>query len=161
MKKSIMSWSWVFMVLFFTLSIIDIRFGILGLLCMLTPLYLAIRGGGRVHCSKYCPRGSLFGVFLDKISFKNNLPKSINNKVVRNFMLIWMMAMFSISLVMAGGDFTKSAFAVVRMMAMSTVVGIIMGVIFKPRSWCVICPMGYSTSLIEAHQKKKLRADKQ
>ncbi len=158
MKKSIMSWSWIFMVLFFTLSIVDIRFGILGLLCMLTPIYLAIRGGGRVHCAKYCPRGSLFGIFLEKISFKNNLPKQINNKLVKNLMLVWMMGMFSISLVLAGGDLTKSAYAIVRMMTMSTVVGIMMGVIFKPRSWCVICPMGYSTGMIEAHQKRKKTA---
>lgn len=153
-KKSIMSWSWIFMVLFFTLGIIDIRFGILGLICMGVPLYLAIRGGGRVHCAKYCPRGSLLGTFLEKISMKHNLPKSINNKVVKNLMLIWMIGMFSISLIMAGGDFTKSAAAILRMMTMSTAVGILMGVIFKPRSWCAICPMGYATGLIEKQQKK-------
>jgi len=152
-----MAWSWVFMVLFFTLSIVDIRFGILGLLCMLTPLYLAIRGGGRVHCSKYCPRGSMFSVFLEKISFKNNLPKKLSSRLVKNVMLLWMIGMFTISLIMAGGDLTRTAFAILRMMAISTLVGTIMGVIFKPRSWCVICPMGYSTGMIEAYQKKKSR----
>lgn len=158
MKKSIMSWSWVFMVLFFTLSIVDIRFGILGLLCMLTPVYLAVRGGGRVHCAKYCPRGSMFSVFLDKISFKNNLPKKLSTKLVKNLMLAWMIGMFTISLIIAGGDFTKTAMAILRMMVMSTLVGIIMGVIFKPRSWCVVCPMGYSTGMIESYQKRKKQA---
>ncbi len=153
MKKSIMSWSWVFMVLFFTLAIVDIRFGILGLVCMILPLYLAIRGGGRVHCSKYCPRGSMLGVFLEKISLKNNLPKSINNKTVKKIMLIWMMGMFLISLIIANGDFTKTASAIFRMITMSSIVGILMGIIFKPRSWCVICPMGYATGLIEKKQK--------
>ena len=158
MKKSIMSWSWILMVLFFTLSVVDIRFGILGIFCMVTPIYLAIKGGGRVHCVKYCPRGSMFSIFLEKISFKNNLPKAINNKLVKNAMLIWMIGMFSISLIMAGGNFTKTAFAIIRMMAMSTIVGIIMGIIYKPRSWCVICPMGYSTGMIEASQKRKKSA---
>ena len=158
MKKSIMSWSWIFMVLFFTLSIVDIRFGILGLLCMLTPLYLAIRGGGRVHCAQYCPRGSMFSVFLVKISFKNNLPKKFSSKLVKNLMLAWMVGMFIISLIIAGGDFTRTSYAILRMMTMSTLVGIIMGVIFKPRSWCVVCPMGYSTGMIEAYQKRKKQA---
>ncbi|SDK02532.1 4Fe-4S binding protein [Natronincola ferrireducens] len=158
MKNSIMKWSWIFMVLFFTLAIVDIRFGILGLLCMGTPVYLALRGGGRVHCAKYCPRGSLFGVFLDKVSFRNNLPKSFKTKTVKNIMLVWMLGMFSISLVMAGGDFTKTAFAIVRMMTVSTLVGVVMGVVFQPRSWCTVCPMGYATGLIEKNQKKSRKA---
>lgn len=153
-----MSWSWVFIVAFFSLGIIDIRFGILGLLCMSIPIYLALRGGGKVHCSKYCPRGSMLGNFLGRISLNNSLPKYINNKKVKNIMLAWMILMFSISLFMANGDFTKTAQAIFRMMAMSTTVGIVMGVIFKPRSWCVICPMGYATGLIEKSQSEKKAA---
>jgi len=158
MKKSIMSWSWIFIVLFFTLGVIDIRFGILGLICMTVPIYLALRGGGKVHCAKYCPRGSMLGSFLQKFSLNNNLPKYINNKKVKNIMLAWMIIMFSISLIIASGDFTQTALAIYRMMAMSTLVGIVMGVIFKPRSWCVICPMGYATGLIEQSQKKNQKA---
>ncbi|SNR98955.1 4Fe-4S binding domain-containing protein [Anaerovirgula multivorans] len=158
MKKSIMSWSWTLMMLFFTLAIVDIRFGILGLLCMGTPLYLAIRGGGRIHCAKYCPRGSMFGTFLQKISLKNNLPKSLKTNAVKNIMLAWMIGMFSISLIRAGGDFAKTAFAIFRMMSISTIVGIIMGIIFQPRSWCTVCPMGYATGLIEKSQKKSKKA---
>lgn len=150
-----MSWSWIFIVLFFTLGIVDIRFGILGLICMFVPIYLALRGGGKVHCAKYCPRGSMLGNFLKKLSFNNSLPKLINNKLVKNLMLLWMLGMFSISLIMAKGDFTKTAFAIFRMMAMSTSVGILMGILFKPRSWCQICPMGYATGLIDKRQKAK------
>lgn len=155
MKKSIMSWSWIFIVLFFSLGVINIKFGILGLVCMFVPIYLALRGGGRVHCSKYCPRGSFLGKLLQSISFNNDLPKYINNKTVKNIMLTWMILMFAISLIMAKGDFTKTAYAIFRMMAMSTSVGVLMGIIFKPRSWCVICPMGYATGLIEKNQMSK------
>lgn len=158
MKKSIMTWSWILILLFFSLSVLDIRFGILGLLCMGVPIYLALRGGGRVHCSKYCPRGSMLMVFLEKLSLNNNLPRYINNKHVKNLMLVWMIAMFAISLVVAGGDFIKTAMAIFRMMLMSTTVGVLMGVLFKPRSWCVICPMGTATSMIEKAQRKKRRA---
>lgn len=150
-----MSWSWIFMILFFSLAIVDIRFGILGLICMGVPVILALRGGGKVHCAKYCPRGSMLGKFLQKISLNNNLPKFINNKFVKVALLVWMVGMFTISLVMAGGDFTKTAYAIFRMMAMSTVVGIFMGVVFKPRSWCTVCPMGYATGLIDKGQKAK------
>ncbi|KAB3537728.1 4Fe-4S binding protein [Alkaliphilus pronyensis] len=155
MKKSIMSWSWIIILLFFSLAIIDIRFGILGLLCMAVPIYLAVRGGGRVHCLKYCPRASMLGNIIGKISLNNSLPKAINNKTVKIIMLVWMIGMFTISLVLAKGDFVKTAMAIFRMMTISTLVGIIMGVIFKPRSWCSICPMGTATAMIEKKIKKK------
>jgi hypothetical protein len=57
--------------------------------------------------------------------------------------------MFSISLVRAGFNVERIAFAVFRMMMASLAVGVIMGVVFKPRSWCQVCPMGHATSLLK------------
>ena len=36
-----------------------------------------------------------------------------------------------------------------RFMTMSLAIGILMGVVFKPRSWCTVCPMGTGTGLIQ------------
>ena len=73
-KKSHMEWSWILMVIFFVLSIVNIYFGILGLFCMLTPFIYTFKGHGKLHCSHYCPRGSLFGKYLQKISINKPLP---------------------------------------------------------------------------------------
>lgn len=40
------------------------------------------------------------------------------------------------------------AFGFYGLMATSTVLGIITMILFKPRSWCVYCPMGTTTQLI-------------
>lgn len=40
------------------------------------------------------------------------------------------------------------AFGFYSIMLTSTLIGIIMMILFKPRSWCVICPMGTMTQLI-------------
>jgi polyferredoxin len=143
------------MVLFIVLSIADIRFGVLGFICMTVPMYHAIKGRGKVHCSHYCPRGSLLGNFLKNISLQNNLPKKLRGKSVKNVLLVLMMTMFSISLIHAGPNFSKVAFAVFRLMMASLALGIVMGVIFKPRSWCQVCPMGYATGLIRNAKNKK------
>ncbi len=148
-RKSYLKWSWVFMVLFIVLSILDIRFGLLGIICMTVPLYHALRGRGKIHCSHYCPRGSLLGNFLKHISLGNNLPHYMKRKTVKNALLTFMVVMFSISLVRAGLNVERIAFAVFRMMMASLAVGVIMGVVFKPRSWCQICPMGHATSLLK------------
>lgn len=160
-KKSHMKWSWVLMIIFIVLSIIDIRFGLLGFVCIGTPIYHALRGRGKIHCSKYCPRGSLLGKFLQEISFQNNLPKSFKVKTVKNILLILMGVMFSISMYHAlnSPDVIKAmGFGVFRLMMSSLVVGIIMGVIFKPRSWCQVCPMGHGTALIKELQDNKKSA---
>ncbi|HQA47227.1 MAG TPA: 4Fe-4S ferredoxin [Bacillota bacterium] len=148
-RKSYLKWSWVFMVLFIVLSILDIRFGLLGIICMTVPLYHALRGRGKIHCSHYCPRGSLLGNFLKYISLGNNLPPYMKRKTVKNALLTFMVVMFSISLVRAGLNVERIAFAVFRMMMASLAVGVIMGVVFKPRSWCQVCPMGHATSLLK------------
>ncbi|SHK17940.1 4Fe-4S binding protein [Paramaledivibacter caminithermalis] len=153
--KSHMKWSWIFMVAFILFSILDIRFGVLGFICMTVPMYHAIKGRGKIHCSHYCPRGSLLGNFLKNISLQNNLPKSLRGKTTKNILLILMMIMFSISLIHAGPSFSRIAFAVFRLMMASLALGIVMGIIFKPRAWCQVCPMGYATGLIKNVKDKK------
>jgi hypothetical protein len=148
-RKSYLKWSWIFMIAFIVLSVLDIRFGLLGIICMTVPLYHALRGRGKIHCSHYCPRGSLLWNFLKNISLGNNLPPYMKQKTVKNALLTFMVVMFSISLARAGFNVERIAFAVFRMMMASLAVGVIMGIVFKPRSWCQICPMGHATSLLK------------
>jgi len=160
--KSHLSWSWVLMILFITLSIVDIRFGLLGFLCIGTPIYHALRGRGKIHCSKYCPRGSLLGKFLQEISLENNMPKSLKTKIVKNGLLLLMAIMFGISLYHAfhAPNIVKAiGFGVFRLMMSSLVLGLVMGIIFKPRSWCQVCPMGYGTALIKEIKEQKIKKE--
>lgn len=153
-KKSYQKWSWIFMILFIGLSIIDIRFGLLGFICMGVPIYHALRGRGKIHCSHYCPRGSLLGNFVKNVSLQNNLPKWIKIKTAKKVLLTWMMVMFTISLINAGPNINRIALAIFRLMTSSLALGVIMGIIFKPRTWCQVCPMGYGTELITKKIKK-------
>lgn len=156
--KSYQSWSWIFMVLFITLSIVDIRFGLLGFVCMGLPIYHALRGRGKIHCSKYCPRGSILGKFLKYIALDNNLPRSMRTKTAKNILLGLMMTMFALSLYHAfqSPNIVKAvAFGVFRLMMASLALGVIMGIIFKPRTWCQVCPMGHATGLIKNTQDKR------
>ena len=52
------------------------------------------------------------------------------------------------------------AFGFYSVMLTSTVLGLLTMVLFKPRSWCVYCPMGTMTQLIcTAQNRKKLPAE--
>jgi len=153
-NKSHMAWAWVLMVTFLTLSIIDFRFGILGFACMGAPIYHALRGRGKVHCRKYCPRGSLLGKFLPKISLGKTMPKFMLTRKFRNGLLILMLSVFTFAMSHTGGNFYKIAFTMFRFMTVSLIVGILMGIIFKPRSWCAVCPMAHGSMLIDEQLKR-------
>jgi hypothetical protein len=153
-RKSYQKWSWIFMVLFITLSIYDIRFGLLGFVCMGMPLFFVLRKQGKVHCSHYCPRGSLLQTFLSHISLQNNLPNKFKTKTVKNIILSFMLIMFGITMIKSGGDIRAIGFGLFRLMMSSLILGIILGIIYKPRSWCQVCPMGYGSGLIDKIIKK-------
>ncbi|GAA0181828.1 hypothetical protein SH2C18_43030 [Clostridium sediminicola] len=150
--KSHQKWSWIIMVSFILLSILDIRFGLLGILCMTMPMYHALKGRGKIHCSHYCPRGSILQKFLKELSFNNTLPIKVR-KHGKKVLLTIMGILFSISMYHAGPNIYKIGFGLFRLMTSSLALGVIMGIIFKPRSWCQVCPMGYATELISKCKK--------
>ncbi|QUI25163.1 4Fe-4S ferredoxin [Vallitalea pronyensis] len=158
-RKSHMGWSYIIIITFFILGIIDLRFGILGTVCMGAPIYHALRGRGKVHCSKYCPRGSFLGKFLAKISLGHTLPKWLRTKKAKNIILAIMLTVFTSVLTYAivshGFHFSVIAKVFYRFMLSSFIVGVVIGVVFKPRSWCQICPMGHGSGLIKQAQDKK------
>ena len=143
-----MSWSWILMVLFFILSFINVYFALLGLICMAAPLYHSFRGRGKINCSHYCPRGSLLGKFFPYISFNNNLPKWMRTNTFKNFLFLFMMGMLTFGIIFSGGSLYKISFTVLRLIIISTGIGIILGIFFKPRAWCQVCPMGHVTGAI-------------
>lgn len=153
-KKSHKEWAWTLIVSFFVLAIVNVYFGLLGLLCMTTPMFHALMGKGKIHCSHYCPRGSIFGKFLPEISMDRKLPDFMRTKWFKNLLLGLMLTMLTIAMIHAHGEPRKIAFALFRFMSASFIVGIIMGIFFKPRSWCQVCPMAHATGLIKNIKEK-------
>lgn len=154
-KKSHQEWSWVLIIGFFIFGVVHPLFGFLGLLCMTLPFFHTIKGYGKLHCSHYCPRGSFFGRFLERFSLNKPLPMFMRTKTFKNLVLIAMISVFSFSLWHSGGNISKIGFAVFRLMLASTLVGLIMGVLSKPRSWCQICPMGHGTAMLSKITQKE------
>lgn len=157
-KDSHMKWSWILMITFLLLSILDFRFGLLGFLCMLAPLYQVFKGNGKKHCSHYCPRGSLLGKFMKPVSLNRTMPRWMLTKKFKNLLLTLMLSVFTLSMIHTSGDILKIAFSVFRFMTVSLIIGMLMGVFFKPRSWCAVCPMGHGSVLIDQQLKKRKKS---
>lgn len=153
-KKSHMAWSWIIMIVFLALSVLDLRFGLGAILCMTVPMIHALRGHGKIHCSHYCPRGSLFGKFLQRVSMRNSLPVFMRTTMFKNALLSLMVIMLTLSLSHNHDSIQAIGMALFRFMAASLAVGLMLGLFYQPRSWCQVCPMGHATSIIANYQKK-------
>ncbi len=154
-NNSYMKWSWIFFLSFMGLGVIDIRFAALGLICMISPILFSSTGKGKKHCSSYCPRGSFLGKFLDKFSIGHNVPSFMKSKSLKNGILIFMLSVFSFSLYKGGFTLSNIGFTVFRLVFVTTIIGIFLGIFYKPRIWCTICPMGHASHLIDIRVREK------
>jgi len=179
-KKSWYDYLWIWSILFFVLGFFNIMFAYLGLIDFLVPIFMAVLGGDKKFCNRYCGRGQLLeklGKDL-KLSRGKPTPKWMASKYFRYGFLIFFMTMFANMLYITylvfagvrdlkeaitvlwtfkvpfGWAYTASAvpdgmaqfaFGFYSVMLTSTIIGIAVMLLFKPRTWCAFCPMGTMT----------------
>jgi len=182
-KKKWYDYLWIGELLYWALGLCNILFAWLGMLFFTIPLLVALIGGNKAYCNRYCGRGQLFALAGGRfgLSRKKDIPRWMKSKAFRYGFLIFFFAMFfqmlwNTYLVFAGvqdlrqvvtllwtfrlpwhwayhgtavpAGAVQFAFGFYSVMLTSTVLGFITMVLFKPRSWCVYCPMGTMTQLI-------------
>lgn len=97
---------------------------------------------GRFYCGWLCPMGAFHERFLAKVSLHRPIPKIFKTSWLRWLVFTVMMTFMMIRLVTAWGD-PGTVGGVFRMMwIVSTSLAILLGLYYKSRIWCIICPMG-------------------
>lgn len=178
MKKRWNDYLWLAELLYWVLGLCNILFAWLGLFFFVIPLLVAIFGGSKAYCNRYCGRSQLFDLLGNKLRLSGNRkpPRFLRSPWFRYGFLAFFMTMFGLMLsgtykVFAGAPlrqtvtllwtfklpwqwadvsmvapwFAQFAFGFFGVMMTSTVLGLITMVLFRPRSWCVYCPMGTMT----------------
>lgn len=192
MKKRWYDYLWLWTILYFTLGLFNILFAWLGLIDFLVPLFIALFGGGKAFCNRYCGRGQLFQQVggCMKYSRSRKTPGFLTSRWFRYGFLVFFLTMFGVMLcqtylVASGTESLKEAlkllwsfrvpwgwaytagtvpdwiaqfaFGFYSLMLTSTIIGLAVMALFKPRSWCTFCPMGTMTQLIcKIKAKEKL-----
>ena len=191
MKKKWNEYLWIWTVLYFGLGFFNILFAWLGMIDFLVPLFIAIFGGGKAFCNRYCGRGQLFArIGCLGCSRKKQAPRFLSSKWFRYGFLVFFLTMFGVMvfqtyLVAAGAQSLREAlkllwtirvpwgwtyeagtvsdwvaqfaFGFYSMMLTSTIIGLFVMALFKPRTWCTFCPMGTMTQMIcKIKAKEKL-----
>lgn len=113
--------------------------------CIPASMILGIGLGafkGRKWCDWYCPRASFFDTVVAPMSPKKGIPSLLKNDYLRFIVLI---LLFGIMIYQIGVNYsdinTLGKFFVILLSA-TTLIGIILGILFHQRSWCSICPAG-------------------
>ena len=183
---------WVASAVYLLLGIFNILFAWIGLICFFVPLMVAVFGGGKRYCNRYCGRGQLFEVLGKRLKLSRNIapPAFLRSRWFRYGFLAFFMTMFGLMVyatwkVFAGATLREAvtllwvfrlpwtwadtsvvfpwvaqfAFGFYGVMLTSTVLGLVTMVLFKPRSWCVYCPMGTMTQGICQLKHGKERRD--
>lgn len=144
---------WV-LLLFLAVGIIYPAVGVLAIVCMLAPV-MSSPWRGRYWCGNFCPRGSFYDNVLGKISPGKPIPAVFRNVWFRIFMLILIMGIFSAQMYYAWGDLAAVGAVFVRIILVTTVVGIVLGLFYYQRTWCSFCPMGTLANWFSAKRKPK------
>ncbi|MGN0454728.1 MAG: 4Fe-4S binding protein [Ruminococcus sp.] len=153
---SIQDWSWIITIVWMVIANIWKPFGLFGFVCMFTPIIIALTGRGKMHCARVCPRGSLLGFAGRFLSRRREAPKLFYKKWFRPAVWGVMMGSFLIVLIIT---IPKGVYvlgnAILIFMETATAIALVIGVLFKPRTWCTICPMGFSTGNIRKLRERK------
>lgn len=176
-KKNWYDYLWIGTILYFTLSLFNILFAWLGLLCFSIPLILSFTKKDKAYCNIYCGRGQLLEIIGSKFSRNKPIPNFLKTKWFRYGFLAFFLIMFfnmltTTYLVFNGTNSLKEfltlmwtfkvpwrfyeltnvapwivqfAFGFYSMILTSTILGFITMLLYKPKSWCVYCPMGTMT----------------
>ena len=192
MKKRWNDYLWIWTILYFSLGFFNILFAWLGLIDFMVPLFVAIIGGNKAFCNRYCGRGQLFQQIggCMKCSRNHPTPKWMASKYFRYGFLVFFLSMFGSMLfqtylVASGANslteaikllwlfrvpwgwaytagtvadwVAKFGFGFYSLMLTSTIIGLVVMALFKPRTWCSFCPMGTMTQMIcKMKAKEKL-----
>lgn len=158
MKKTFnyKNYGYLLFISFFVLSLFDLRFALVSIICMVAPIILALLGKGRYWCGNYCPRGNFYHNIMRKFSPMKKTPKFLKSWPFRAFMLLFLLTNFTLGIITAHGDLYKIGMVFYRLIVVTSLIGIVLSLIYNNRTWCNFCPMGTLASLMTKLREKKV-----
>jgi polyferredoxin len=121
-------------------------------LCIFAGFAIAFFAG-RKWCDWYCPRGDFFDAYISKISPGKSLPEWFYSYKFRLTVIAGLFTFLGFNVYLAWPNPEAIAFVFVRTLIITTVISIILAVFFRPRAWCVLCPVGTFVGIVGGKNK--------
>lgn len=136
--------------IFIALLILGWYYPILGYfipLCMLLGLGIGLFRG-RKWCDWYCPRGSFYDVLVGAVSPKKEIPGFLKHMYFRVATITFLMSVMTFNIIRRWPDINRIGMFFMVLITITTILGIILALIFHPRTWCSFCPIGTMVNLV-------------
>ncbi|MFH1217247.1 MAG: 4Fe-4S binding protein [Pseudomonadota bacterium] len=117
-------------------------------IAMMLVMFVLTLSRGRFYCGWICAMGAFHERILALISLKKPILPVFKAGWFRWLLFFLMMGLLSFRLILSEGDPEKIGAAFVMMWTLSTGLAIAIGLVWKPRSWCTICPMATFQGLV-------------
>lgn len=114
---------------------------------------------GRKWCDWACARGSFYESAVAMIAGDRAVPKFLRSTGFRVGIMSVLFATFGYRITQLWGDWAALGGFFVTFLTATTVVGIVLGVVYQPRSWCAFCPIGTLSKFAGAGRKPLLISD--
>lgn len=108
---------------------------------------------GRKWCDWTCWRGSFLEKIVGSLSGDRPVPPLLRSTGFRVAAMAFLFAMFGYRISQLWGDWVALGGFFVIFLTATTVVAIVLGIIFQPRGWCAFCPLGTLGSWAGAGKK--------
>ncbi len=113
---------------------------------------------GRKWCDWLCPRGSFFDVLIKPISPKKEIPRFLKGLPLRIGFLSFLMLMMTLQIIKRWPNPYKIGMFFVMLLTITTILGIILALLFHQRTWCYFCPIGSMANWV-GRRKYPLKID--
>lgn len=126
--------------------------GFLLLTCMIVPVAVsAVRG--RYWCGWVCPRGSFLDYIMARFSRNKPAPKWLRSGWFRVGMIVFLFGMMGTRVYAAWPDLRAIGSVFISMLTVTTVVAIVLALLYRPRTWCTFCPTGTISNFLGRGKK--------
>lgn len=125
-------------------------------------MLVGIVGGffrGRFVCGWLCPRGAFFDRVVKALSPRRSVPAWLRSYRFRWIVFALLMGFMVIQLSQDPSNVYHWGTVFVSMCVITTAIGVILALIFHPRTWCSFCPVGTLQSAVGGSKSQLTMAD--
>ncbi len=120
--------------------------------CMLLGIGIAAFQG-RSWCNWLCPRGSFEDRLLSRLSWQRPIPAVFRGWPMRLSVMALLMTILTVMLIRLWPDPWAIGAFFVLMLTVTTVMAVILGMIFQQRLWCYLCPIGTMSAWVGRNRR--------